>query len=609
MSIGLQRLNTLGGGISRRSWPFILIGIFLLGAIFRLRGYDHSLPYIDHPDEPNFVLTAMWWRGENHIFQNDHYPPGYIWLEIGVQETMDLFQPPNIPDYIRALRLIAIAMNLVVALLIALTAKRLGGKMAGAIAGLVWAVSPLIVSLGIPAIPDSMVYLFVSLAFYLAVVALDHPHPFFWATASIVAGWLAILTKYQVLTALLPAGIAGLYIWWKRDRGLGRRILGAQVVISLLVLAWMLVGLQAMAPVRDWMNLGLAGVAERAETGGEVTPSQQGALERIRDVEIVRNNISYVFYPVARAKWVYWGWGIVGVGLVAGLWSFRRRKIALHKVLAWLTLLVVTISIPWLAASFRTTTVQSLRDVLPATAAAVVLWSVSLTQIVQIIVEWLQGTKFIRPYAFWLPNVALIVILFVAFFRPQLQTAWLESTWRTYPDVRVDLAEWAEASLEPGTVVVSKDNHKTFIRVWGGYQGVKWFDGDTDDITRRPVAEWRDVRGVSYAAIPYGQWRQLQNTDDGRALLDEMLLLRVFPPRAHQRGPAVAFFRLWRPQHEVAVEYAGEVRLVGYDLQPDRPAPGQRMELRLYWQPIRRPADNYSVYLHLTPADDRTDLM
>jgi len=28
--------------------------------VLRLRGYDFALPYIDHPDEPNFALSALW---------------------------------------------------------------------------------------------------------------------------------------------------------------------------------------------------------------------------------------------------------------------------------------------------------------------------------------------------------------------------------------------------------------------------------------------------------------------------------------------------------------------------------------------------------------------
>ncbi len=216
--VGMIKTMPVSAFFKKYSWPMILTGILVVGAILRLRGYDASLPFLYRQHEPNKVLTALWWRGDLKVFQSTNYPPLYIWLVMGVQEIMDVFQPRSIPDYVRVLRLISITMDLTTTLLLALTARRLGGKLAGALAGTVWAVSPVIIYEGIIAASDPLAFLMVVLAFYLAMVALfDTRHPW-WALTSVIAGWLAILAKYPVLTAVVPGGMAGLYIWWKQDR-------------------------------------------------------------------------------------------------------------------------------------------------------------------------------------------------------------------------------------------------------------------------------------------------------------------------------------------------------------------------------------------------------
>ena len=110
--------------MNKHAWQLILIAILLVGAVLRLRGYDASLPYLYRQHEPNKILTALWWRGELKVYQNAYYPPLYVWLVMGVEAIMDRFQPRDLPDYVRVLRLISVAMDLATTLLVALSAKR-----------------------------------------------------------------------------------------------------------------------------------------------------------------------------------------------------------------------------------------------------------------------------------------------------------------------------------------------------------------------------------------------------------------------------------------------------------------------------------------------------
>ncbi|MGQ9556102.1 MAG: ArnT family glycosyltransferase [Anaerolineae bacterium] len=52
-------------------------------------------------------------------------------------------------------------------------------------------------------------------------------------------------------------------------------------------------------------------------------------------------------------------------------------------------------------------------------------------------------------------------------------------------------------------------------------------------------------------------------------------------------------------QHALDIDFGGEIRLVGYDLHTDRAVLGGEIELTLYWQAIKAPSANYTVFVHL----------
>jgi hypothetical protein len=178
---------------------------------------------------------------------------------------------------------------------------------------------------------------------------------------------------------------------------------------------------------------------------------------------------------------------------------------------------------------------------------------------------------------------------------------------RRLPDRRVALRQWVDVNLTPGTVLVDQENHKTFNPIWGGIPYRNWVDWwVTDNIMEHSVAEWRDERGMSYSVIPRYEWEQMTATEDGRAYLGEMLLLRDFfaPPDA--RGPEMIVYRLWRPEHETQVAFGDAIQLVGYDLSASDLQPEDTLTTRLYWQTTATPSDNYSLFIHLVPTDEYT---
>ncbi|MCZ2095931.1 MAG: hypothetical protein LC121_06590 [Anaerolineae bacterium] len=113
---------------------------------------------------------------------------------------------------------------------------------------------------------------------------------------------------------------------------------------------------------------------------------------------------------------------------------------------------------------------------------------------------------------------------------------------------------------------------------------------------------------MSYLVLP-PMVIALQDSAERRAYLAQLLPLRVIAPQERQRGPAMELFRLWGPDVYQPVEFGGQIRLLGWDVQPAAPRPGDEVALRFYWQPILPPRDNYSVFLHLTPHDDPSQVL
>ncbi len=59
------------------------------------------------------------------------------------------------------------------------------------------------------------------------------------------------------------------------------------------------------------------------------------------------------------------------------------------------------------------------------------------------------------------------------------------------------------------------------------------------------------------------------------------------------------------PTHALHVEFGGQIRLRGYDLQPLHVAPGETLHLALYWQAIGLTATNYTTFAQLLGPDGR----
>ena len=57
-------------------------------------------------------------------------------------------------------------------------------------------------------------------------------------------------------------------------------------------------------------------------------------------------------------------------------------------------------------------------------------------------------------------------------------------------------------------------------------------------------------------------------------------------------------------EYEVDAELDGQIRLLGYDLTPDKLHPGEEVRLVLYWEAIERPKEHYTVFTHLLDSEE-----
>ncbi|MFO7321836.1 MAG: glycosyltransferase family 39 protein [Chloroflexota bacterium] len=556
---------------SRRRFWFGLLPVVLLAATLRLLSFDFSLPYIDHPDEPSLYVQALAWRGlADPIGNLAGYPPASIVQNILVQWVLEPLGYTGSASAVYANRLLSVLSGLLTLVFVALAARRIAGAWAGWLAGLAWAVSPLALEHGVYALADPHVYMLSAMTTWLAVVALLDAQRRHWVVWSTLAALLAVTFKYPAVFLLFPGGVVTLVLLRRDRRAL--RYLIVQAIMVGLVGAFFLFVYDATQ-----MEMNVTQQAEGRLLANLLTPGR--LLENLWSTIMPLNGVAWVIAAVA--------------GVAAFFIARRTGNPTAHAGAVALCALAMAAH-AWGVSSFTVMSENGrLRDILPGTPLAAVLFGTAVAQIGFALPRRLGKLRQAAP--------AIVVAALV--FAPQFAASWALVQERQRPDQRIDLRAWADTNLDPGTVLVNQSNHKTFNPYFSGLQGRHWFDWwVVSDITERPVEEWRR-RGMSYAALDVERWRAALETGAGRAYFDELLHLRTFD-KPGAAGPRTAVFRLWRMQHETEIRFGDRIYLVGYDLDATQVRPGDSLELRFYWRAAATPEADYSLFIHLTASDE-----
>ena len=558
---------------SRSFWlGFILLGCFALA--LRLSLVNFSLPYVDHPDEPNFYLAGLEWRG---LWDNDQYyegyPPYYLVLQTALQPLLERFGQSGLANNVRVFRVISAVLNTATLAFILLTLRAMRIHWVGWLsAGMIFALSPIIVEHGIFAIPDPAVYFFSAWAVWLSVEALLQPSRAHWAIWGMAFAFIAVMFKYPALPIMgVPTWVTLVYL--VRDHRKGMVLLAWQLVVVLINGAWFAYYMGNSQP-KDFDEYAVV--------------KDGGYLNTLFNLDWISNNL----YHLLNTPHFQLAIALLSMGALA--WGIARWRKSERVDLATVALMLfVIITIPWTAAGFVRIDDGQIRHVMAATPALVILLGASVGQVATLLPKRWQQLA-------WLA-VSMSAII------------WLNGvpTWeliqtKRQPDVRVELRRWFDANLEAGTVLVTVENHKTFNPIWGGIPHRQWVDWvETSNFAERTAQAWRE-QGITYAVMPSYHQEMLQQTENGQAFLNELLPLRTFPET--NLLPQQTFYRLWKMDVETDVRFGDAIRLIGYDALPSSVEAGAEIPLRFYWRADTPPTANYSLFVHWAPYDESTVL-
>jgi hypothetical protein len=183
------------------------------------------------------------------------------------------------------------------------------------------------------------------------------------------------------------------------------------------------------------------------------------------------------------------------------------------------------------------------------------------------------------------------------------QGSSLVQRYRFRPVVRQELegqaADWLRAHSEPTAMVFGSQrigylaDRPTFPREWDGSES------DPAKLAAQVVALNADPPGYCISLRSIG-WDRLVRTEwfqDGY-----MPLLRLKSPYDAASPLTIWGYRFSGAPRAVGASFGDQVRLLSYRV-PDRVSPGAGFDVTLYWEPLRPPEENYTVFIHLLDAD------
>jgi len=435
------------------------------------------------------------------------------------------------------------------------------------------------------------------------------PRPWWgWSLLSGVFFGLALLSKVSAVLSLPAFGLA--VVWWTwrskaratRLRLLGGVLLWALVVIAVAILLW------------PALRADLPGTVARMfdALGGEVGGHPQFFLGRSVD------SPGFAFYGVVL---VYRLSPLLLLGSILGLISLIHPPLRRHlREPISLTVIVLNLVIVLIAVSSVASKLD--RYIIPLVPGLALLAASGISAAVSRMDEIRAGEKpgTTRSVAALTlasrrrPGVLLIVILavqlatllphvpyYVTYFNPlaggpaaaqrllmvgngellDQAAAWLR---RQVPSGDARVATWYADSLGPyyGGPTIGLDERARYLpQIWRLANYVVLYINNTQRNFPSRLVEYFDPQRPVFEAKAHG-----------------VSYVRVYP------GPSVDDAGLAKVANRVDLDFQGNARLVGYDLEtPEVPA-GQAGTLALYWQALEAfPAGDFTVHLGVTDTD------
>ena len=556
--------------LPRSKWWWLALALLLiLAGWFYLRGYNVSLPYFDHTDEPHHLLAAQHIidDGSARAVFHEGYPPGISRLNYLFLKHV---KPPEAHHgtVLPALRLTTISVWMVLVAVIALFGSQFGHPLTGLIAAAVWIVNPWVVQRAHFVLPDGYLTLFTLLSIWMALIGTLNGRRSY-STAAVYFIMLAIVFKTQaVFVAPIIVLMPLVNMWRRTDRRVDTL---HQTFWNCVRIAIFLFWLLLLYPIPDIDNIPHFAV----ETSDFGLPSLLVLLANLKQVLL-----SFQSEGI---------WYIIAIGILL-LTAYRRRVYPIGIITLCLAALVYLLGMSLFG-------VQGLRQFFILGALLALLYAFGLTGLLLAAQDALTRMTQIR-----LPREVLNLLIpasLALYLAVSLLPAYRKSDALvhdfTLPDRRVDLMQYMDTSVFPGKYISNYENHKTFNRAWGGYDGVHDYPWHQEYalLSHKPIEEWRAL-GAEYAIMP--QWRILKYPDIYYPA--ETVLLKTYPVDSRFRGPNMVVLRLY-PLQNLHDGQLGSIRLLGYDINTAQVQAGEDIVLRHYWQ-ADKPTDSiHHVYNHL----------
>jgi hypothetical protein len=578
--------------IAHRQVLAISLVLIVSALSLRLLTFDRYLPYLDYTDESVPFLIAQNWRGidQNPFFRTRYagYPPAFVTLNIGVQQIVEatVGRPWTVPpDYFFALRLLAAFVGTATALVIANIGWQLGGWLAGLLSGLVWALAPIIVEHNSLATPDPYVYLTCAATLSMALYAW-RKNSQLWLTGSLIAGILAIYFKLWPIHAVFPYCIVALLLL----RQNGRRVfpwLGLQALIAIVAAFYLF---QIVRPLDM--------------PAREVQTFNNECLSYLVSPDRNFNNWYFAIYPL--------GMPLFAGGVIAALAAYWYSRRAGWRVVEWrhlALLFVYSFAGIMMASSFTNVWLEAgkIRHVLPVSLALLPLWGAAVAQVVWVIVRWARQRQLTDRRALYAG--AAVPVLIGAVLAPRFISGNVEVIQRfRNTAVQVNLWHWTDMNIPVDGLILSHESSSvahTWNRPWSGYDGVKTFRWwlEREDQMAASTPERYIERGITYFVMDSRDQQRYYNTPEMKAFLDQLTLVKSFDAPDVEFQYDAYFYRMLPPGYAADATFGDQITLAGYDLNAESVVPGESFVFRPYWRIQRYPSTNYSMFLHLYPAD------
>jgi len=582
-----------------RQRGLVLLAVLVIGGLalgLRLATYQRYLPFVDYTDESVYVALGQEIRGlSDETALREKYgalPPLYSYFNALVQTGYDQIKPHSwtlISDYYYALRFLAVIMGVFTALAMTWLGWQIGGPVAGWIAGLIWATHPTIVELNSLAIPDPPLYLCMALALCTGIYAWKHDSK--WALlGALIVGIVGTYLKYWVVTITFPFIAAWIMLFRRNPRAMLPWTL-VYGVIGGLAAAYLVFGINPLASTVKLTEFGGGSLSQRALDIGRLT-----------------NNIWHAAYPLGVP--LYFG-GLL-LGGLAYLYNRSRQRSLIEGRFAVLLIVMIGVGIPLTTAisNIDLGTAGRLRHILPTMICMFVLWGVAIAQCLWALRDELLAHRVVKSKeaaaGVQAVGLALLVIVLAIPYLPA-NVASISRLSKQHVVNRV--RDWADVAIPNDGLVMQpflSDLDRVWNRTWGAYAGnnplIYWSEKQGDILKATPQ-QYVD-RNIDYLVISEYDLTSGQYTDPAvREWLKQLYLLKTFPQGDDVVGSTTYFYKMLPPHTRPDVSFGGIVALDGYDLSSTTVKAGDTLQFRPYWRIQQSPPVNYSMFVHLYPAD------